>query len=317
MNSFYYLLTILLVITAKNSLLNPIEAANKAAADVVAKAAAAALAVQGAAQSPVSNFIDEVKLYATTTGAFCWKDSYGRGVGTIPTTCGSKQYDAGLCYDYCRSGYTGVGPVCWEVCSGGFSDIGAICSKSVFNWHFKGSYGRGVGTIPNSCGSNQDYDAGLCYKKCAAGYTGVGPVCWKSCSGNASTDCGAACASSSAACANKIFQQVSSVMSFVQNVAAIVATGGGSAAIKATVEMTLKTAFKSALKAVAQGLSKQDFLAVMNAGAGKIGEVLAQATIGQLYDRAASGAEFSLSDFAAFDPTGIANVIIAFDNEVC
>lgn len=27
--------------------------------------------------------------------------------------CGKKQVDAGLCYDACKKGYTGVGPVCW------------------------------------------------------------------------------------------------------------------------------------------------------------------------------------------------------------
>jgi len=27
--------------------------------------------------------------------------------------CGKQQVDAGLCYDACNSGYTGVGPVCW------------------------------------------------------------------------------------------------------------------------------------------------------------------------------------------------------------
>jgi hypothetical protein len=27
--------------------------------------------------------------------------------------CGSKEYDAGLCYKKCRPGYNGVGPVCW------------------------------------------------------------------------------------------------------------------------------------------------------------------------------------------------------------
>lgn len=42
----------------------------------------------------------------------------------------------------------------------------------------KVAYGRGVG-VPMSCGSDQEYDAGLCYQRCADGYDGVGPVCWK------------------------------------------------------------------------------------------------------------------------------------------
>lgn len=44
-----------------------------------------------------------------------------------------------------------------------------------------GSYGRGVGTIPNQCNSGMELRDGLCYKPCAQGYTGVGPVCWQSC----------------------------------------------------------------------------------------------------------------------------------------
>jgi len=55
------------------------------------------------------------------------KSSYGRGVGT-PLTCGTKQYDAGLCYPYCKAGYAGVGPVCWETCPAARpADGGALC----------------------------------------------------------------------------------------------------------------------------------------------------------------------------------------------
>ena len=59
---------------------------------------------------------------------FCWKDSYGRGVGTIPTGCtGGKNNQAGLCYDNCKAGYSAVGPVCWSGCPPGYIDHGAIC----------------------------------------------------------------------------------------------------------------------------------------------------------------------------------------------
>jgi len=70
-------------------------------------------------------------------GATCRKDvqivakaSYGRGVGTVPSgNCGSKEMDAGLCYDPCPSGFHGVGPVCWQQCPAGFHDDGATCRK--------------------------------------------------------------------------------------------------------------------------------------------------------------------------------------------
>jgi hypothetical protein len=114
-------------------------------------------------------------------GAFCRKplvtvakQTYGRGVGTIPFDCGSKQYDFGLCYPHCRSGFNGVGPMCWG--SG---------------WDFFKSYGRGVGGIPTSCtGGNSEYQAGLCYTPCRSGFYPVGPVCWEECQGR---DVGALC----------------------------------------------------------------------------------------------------------------------------
>ena len=109
------------------------------------------------------------------------KSSYGRGVGSIPNSCPpGKEYDAGLCYNECDSGYDGVGPVCWQSCPSGYSDHGATCYENFFSWYFKSSYGRGVGTVPNTCGE-QEYDAGLCYDQCESGYTGVGPVCWGDC----------------------------------------------------------------------------------------------------------------------------------------
>ncbi len=94
---------------------------------------------------------------------FYWKPSYGRGVGTVKAPdCNGKQYDAGLCYNACKSGYSSGGPVCWE-------------QNAKF---IPKSYGRGVGTPPAySCGSKEE-DAGLCYTKCSPGYKGVGPVCW-------------------------------------------------------------------------------------------------------------------------------------------
>jgi hypothetical protein len=65
---------------------------------------------------------------ANAADEFCWKDSYGRGVGTIPTQCsGGKTNQAGLCYDNCKAGYTAVGPVCWSACPAGYVDHGAIC----------------------------------------------------------------------------------------------------------------------------------------------------------------------------------------------
>lgn len=118
-------------------------------------------------------------------GEFCWRESYGRGVGTIPTSCnGGQQYDAGLCYDQCQSGMKGVGPVCWGSCPGGWTDHGVGCTKPA-------PYGRGggypwkFGDALNDSGMFQRCEAdngrGNCekngavvYPKCKPGYHQVG-----------------------------------------------------------------------------------------------------------------------------------------------
>jgi hypothetical protein len=57
-----------------------------------------------------------------------WKNSYGRGVGWVPSGCsGGKELNDGLCYDPCRTGFSGGGPVCYSQCLPGWVDDGALC----------------------------------------------------------------------------------------------------------------------------------------------------------------------------------------------
>ena len=71
---------------------------------------------------------------------YCWKDSYGRGVGTIPSDCEFSQEKQGLlCYPKCAAGFTGAGPVCWQNCPAGFPEVGPFCGKAA------AGYGRGWG----------------------------------------------------------------------------------------------------------------------------------------------------------------------------
>ncbi|KAI9136972.1 hypothetical protein BKA69DRAFT_1128626 [Paraphysoderma sedebokerense] len=48
--------------------------------------------------------------------SFRWKKSPGRGVGHPPKSCpGEKEVDQALCYEPCKAGYKGVGPMCHYV----------------------------------------------------------------------------------------------------------------------------------------------------------------------------------------------------------
>lgn len=144
----------------------------------------------------------------TTPAPICQNRSYGRGAGTVPSSCSAgKVKEAGLCYTPCAAGYGAAGPVCWQRCPAGYTDDGALCRRNAHiygngcrggcaagytndgctcrrNAHIfaKRSYGRGAGTVPNNCGSGKELDAGLCYTTCAAGWKGVGPVCHEKCS---------------------------------------------------------------------------------------------------------------------------------------
>lgn len=67
----------------------------------------------------------------TDTGAYCFKNTYQRGVGVIPGCKSTQEKDGLLCYPKCRKGYTGVGPVCWNKCPAKLPvNCGASCAAS-------------------------------------------------------------------------------------------------------------------------------------------------------------------------------------------
>lgn len=195
----------------------------------------------------------------------CWRSSYQRGVGKIPTSCDAgKEYDAGLCYSPCDSGYTGVGFVCWGSCPSGYVDIGAICSYQGLQTVGKGcccfdiglwdngccgncpsgwtdtgclcnintpavaksSYTRGAGTIPTTCDDGYEYEAGLCYPTCDLGYHGILTTCWSNCDGLLNTDCGAKCATSTSACSLDAVQMATTFATGVYSMLGLLAGDG-------------------------------------------------------------------------------------------
>jgi|GEM_PF-1846225 len=134
--------------------------------------------------------------------------SYGRGAGQTPITdtwfwgarirCpGSSELSGAVCYDKCRSGYHGAGPVCW------------INS---------GSYGRNAGAVPMlRCPESMDTDASLCYAKCRDGFHGVGPVCWANVPVNY-VSCGFGVAKDDVTCGFVIADQVLAVQNIAEDI---------------------------------------------------------------------------------------------------
>jgi hypothetical protein len=101
---------------------------------------------------------------------FCWKDSYGRGVGTIPSQCSDKEQIGSLCYTACPSGMYRWGFDCHAYCPEGFRDEGLFCRID--------AYGRGAGYAAWDWGlCESDHGVGNCewwgalaYPKCAEGF---------------------------------------------------------------------------------------------------------------------------------------------------
>ena len=115
---------------------------------------------------------------------FCWKDSYGRGVGTVPQSCAPGRERIGLlCYSQCPANSQRFGFDCHSVCPSGMADQGLFCRVS--------EYGRGAGypwelgdtpfslddargrctrDNPNGCEKSGE----IIYPKCKPGYSAIG-----------------------------------------------------------------------------------------------------------------------------------------------
>lgn len=192
--------------------------------------------------SPVKRVLREI---FSSYEPYCWRHSYGRGVGRPVHTCPghSPEQDGLLCYPTCRDGYNGVGPVCWEKCdnmtSFGFAcmdirkssrscpwydtcgifqrsctecppeytNVGCLCGR----FNFRSSYGRGVGSAL-ICSDSYEQDGGLCYDKCNRKYNGVGPVCWQHCPVTQPFPCLAGCSATKQDCHLAVINMIQSVI---------------------------------------------------------------------------------------------------------
>ena len=164
--------------------------------------------------------------------SFCFKESYGRGVGLTPSHChpGDQIGSFGLCYPSCTSArsccrnseggttragdyraematadscYDTTGDICWQSCADGYVDVGALCTywDPLPHTYAKFSCTRSDEGYAALCESGYENDAGLCYPICRPEYDGVGPMCWGPCEQRNPVEQGALCCRDSATCA--------------------------------------------------------------------------------------------------------------------
>jgi len=262
-------------------------------------------------------------------GTFCRKPSgYRRGAG-YPWTFGDaisdsgmfsrceRDYGRGNCekvglivYPKCRQGFHAVGCcICTPACPAGMTDIGVSCTKQ--------SRGRGVGHVP-SCRPDQDADAGLCYAKCPAGTTGIGPVCWAGCTSEFPEDCGAACGKSAGACAVAILNQVSATGELALNVASFIAGAGPSAKIAMTAARNAaRQAGKSVLSIEARHAAIVAIKRRLREEAENEGRNMSEKALDMASTALEIAKENGEFDWESLDPTGILEVINAFNKPIC
>jgi len=287
---------------------------------------------------------------------FCWKNSYGRGVGVPVSTCRSDQdKDGALCYPKCSTGMYGVGPVCWTRCDDGYTDDGALCRRNAdiygkgccctlfgcchncksgytddgctcrkdVHIYAKKSSGRGAG-YPMSCTADQDSNAGLCYKRCNSGFVGVGPVCWAGCPAGW-TDCGAGCAPDKHGCGDKIIDMVTQTGMAVATTVGMVVGAGEAGKAAQTVAKVAKYAAKSTKFAAKIAKYGNDIFNSAKAKGQPITQAqasdLASQTVGQFIagvgEKGQEGWEAAFDAIAQVDPTGIMAATKTFINPLC
>ncbi len=130
---------------------------------------------------------------------YCYRESYGRGVGAPLSTCHEDEDKNGLlCYPKCREGFHGVGPVCWERCPEDYTDMGVSCLRPAATEHITvkpsncspGFTNTGVACVNKKLDikpiSHSDCEPGLhregafCYSDCRPGFVNTGVSCFRS-----------------------------------------------------------------------------------------------------------------------------------------
>ena len=245
----------------------------------------------------------------TDGGAFCGKNTIQRNVGLME--CNSnQQYDAGLCYDGCRSGYAGVGPVCWNSCPAKLPvNCGASCAAT------KGDCALAITdqvTTPFMVAANITMIA------LTAG-AGAGATA----GANAGKAGGKVAATTGTQALGKAAAKEFGKQGFKALVRSALKGAAGGAAKAAFKDMAIDTAVAAALtgaftvgfneKAKAD-LKEQLTKQVNEQLAGSISDAEIDAIINTVAEGAGGGVDFQ---WESLDPTGIADVVRSYNLPIC
>jgi hypothetical protein len=115
---------------------------------------------------------------------FCWKDSYTRGVGAVPTSCASGEQMIGLlCYANCPAGMARFGFDCHSICPSGMRDDGLFCRRPEYgrgggySWSFSDGFSNDgmISRCENDKGrGNCEMWGAIAYPKCNPGWHTAG-----------------------------------------------------------------------------------------------------------------------------------------------
>lgn len=142
----------------------------------------------------------------STDNSFCWKQSFGRGAGTLPNACpNGYSHELAACYTTCQAGYEAWSPgavTCEQQCPAGFTDNPGTCLKpaatSSAGYPWKFGDGFNLDGAMSRCNADNPsvgcYISGaIVYPNCPAGFHKFGDlVCTPDCPANM-TDSGAFC----------------------------------------------------------------------------------------------------------------------------
>jgi len=87
--------------------------------------------------------------------------------GMTCTCLAGKEFQNGLCYPACASGWHGEGPVCWKPCASGFTDTGWFCHRDA----------KIISADTSKCPWYDKCGLGSSCSKCPAGYENDGCTC--------------------------------------------------------------------------------------------------------------------------------------------